>query len=245
MDRRFFENDNIEDLTKNEGPENFQKIDEEEEVLKENYIWSDQEDEFSPAEILDKNDGYPIVEQEESFKEDIQGYISEDIQVTDDIEIVENIEVTDEIETVDNIEVTDEIETTEEETIIEIKYESENEYSDFENNTDPDCDSECDYDCNYGYSESEEDTNSQYNCEFSYSYSDPDKKYSSEEPSSSEGNESSTLEEKQLYREYKRYYLRGRKDGYNDGYEDGARDAIKAAYRAGYKCGLRAARYRN
>ena len=34
MDRRFFENDNIEDLTNNEGPENFQKIEEEEEVLR-------------------------------------------------------------------------------------------------------------------------------------------------------------------------------------------------------------------
>ena len=56
MDRRFFENDNIEDLTNNEGPENFQKIEEEEEVLKENYIWSDEEENFSPNEILDKND---------------------------------------------------------------------------------------------------------------------------------------------------------------------------------------------
>ena len=101
------------------------------------------------------------------------------------------------------------------------------------------------HDCNYDYSNSEEYQNSQCNCEFTYSYSDPNKRYSSEEPSSSEGNESGTLEEKQIYREYKRYYLRGRKDGYNDGYEDGARDAIKAAYRAGYKCGLRVARYRN
>ena len=29
MDRRFFENDNIDDLLNNESPENFQKIDEE------------------------------------------------------------------------------------------------------------------------------------------------------------------------------------------------------------------------
>lgn len=240
MDRRFFENDNIEDLTNNEGPENFQKIEEEEEVLKENYIWSDEEENFSPNEILDKNDGYPIAEQEEIFQEDIKVDVLEDIETTENIETVESIEEIDDIE-------------TSEDTIIEIKYEKENEYSDFEDNIDSDYNSEynyehnseCDYDCNYDYSNSEEYQNSQCNCEFTYSYSDPNKRYSSEEPSSSEGNESGTLEEKQIYREYKRYYLRGRKDGYNDGYEDGARDAIKAAYRAGYKCGLRVARYRN
>lgn len=226
MDRRFFENDNIEDLSKNEGPENFQKIEEGEEVLKENYIWSDQEEDFSPTEFLDNNDGYPITEADEDFKEDIQ----------DDIETLGNIEETDDIETVGNIEETDYVETSEEDGIIEIKYESENEYSGLDNNTDSDC--------NYDYCDSEEGPNSQYHCEFSYSCAGPNKKYSSEEPSSSEGNESSTLEEKRIYREYKRYYLRGRRDGYDDGYEDGARDAIKAAYRAGYRCGFRAAMYR-
>ena len=47
MDRRFFENDNVEDLSKNESPKSFQKIEEENEVLKENYMWSDEEDDFS------------------------------------------------------------------------------------------------------------------------------------------------------------------------------------------------------
>lgn len=46
MDRRFFENDNVEDLSKNESQESFQKIEEENEVLKENYMWSDEEDYF-------------------------------------------------------------------------------------------------------------------------------------------------------------------------------------------------------
>ena len=33
MDRRFFENDNLEDLSKDESPKSFQKIDEEDEVI--------------------------------------------------------------------------------------------------------------------------------------------------------------------------------------------------------------------
>lgn len=65
MDRRFFENDNVEDLSKNESPENFQKIDEEYEVLKENYMWSDEEDDFSSETDLNQSDEYPQSEEED------------------------------------------------------------------------------------------------------------------------------------------------------------------------------------
>ena len=47
---------NVEDLSKNESPENFQKIDEEYEVLKENYMWSDAEDDFYKKQILNQSE---------------------------------------------------------------------------------------------------------------------------------------------------------------------------------------------
>ena len=63
MDRRFFENYE-DDLSKNaekefdenETTEDFQKIDEEEYVLKENYVWSDQEEETYAAEDIESED---------------------------------------------------------------------------------------------------------------------------------------------------------------------------------------------
>ncbi len=65
MDRRFFENDNVEDLSKNESQKNFQKIDEEDEVLKENYMWSDEEDDFSSETDFNVMSKYT-----ESYEED-------------------------------------------------------------------------------------------------------------------------------------------------------------------------------
>lgn len=53
MDRRFFENYE-DDLSKNDRVD-FQKMDEEEYVLKENYMWSDEED-YSDGYIRSEND---------------------------------------------------------------------------------------------------------------------------------------------------------------------------------------------
>lgn len=59
MDRRFFENDNIDDLLNNESPENFQKIDEE-------------DDKYSLEIVLNSNDNYFELEEYNNLDYNIQ-----------------------------------------------------------------------------------------------------------------------------------------------------------------------------
>ena len=217
MDRRFFENDNVEDLSKNESPKSFQKIEEENEVLKENYMWSDEEDDFSFETDLNPSGEYPQSDEEENLEDEVQN-----INDYDDLEVSSKSEeyITSKD---DNISKDDDI--------IEWNYDDQEEYSD----SDKVETSEENLNCNYQYCDFEED--------YEYNYSDSEED-TSPDKASSINNESSTLEDNKRYRENKKYYLKGKKEGYNEGYEAGARDAIRAAYKAGYRRGLRAAGYR-
>ena len=217
MDRRFFENDNVEDLSKNESPKSFQKIEEENEVLKENYMWSDEEDDFSFETDLNPSGEYPQSDEEENLEDEVQN-----INDYDDLEVSSKSEeyITSKD---DNISKDDDI--------IEWNYDDQEEYSDSDK-VEP---SEENLNCNYQYCDFEED--------YEYNYSDSEED-TSPDKASSINNESSTLEDNKRYRENKKYYLKGKKEGYNEGYEAGARDAIRAAYKAGYRRGLRAAGYR-
>ena len=258
MDRRFFENDNIEDLSQNKSPKNFQKIDEEDEVLKENYIWSDEDYDFSSETDFNERNEYLGSDEEDNLGDDIQ------VNELEEREREENNS------------------SLEENTVMKVDCQCDDEYSDLEYcetsgdkfncnyqycNSDDDTSSSnetsssdetsssnersSDYrdDCDYQYYDSEED----YNCNYQYSDSEEDYECncSESEPCSSSykssrcnDNYSNTFNEDKRYRENKESYLKGKKEGYNAGYEAGARDAIRAAYRAGYKRGLRAAGYR-
>ncbi len=72
MDRRFFENDNIEDLSQNKSAKSFQKIDEEDEVLKENYMWSDEDYDFSSEIDFNAKDEYLESNEEDNLDYDTQ-----------------------------------------------------------------------------------------------------------------------------------------------------------------------------
>ena len=231
MDRRFFENDNLEDLSKDESPKSFQKIDEEDEVLKENYMWSYEEDDFSSETDLNASDEYA-----ESYEDD---NLDDYTQVNEDYNELEESEGTDK-----NI-------SLEENTVMEFNCQCDEEYSDSEYYET----SEGNFNRNYRYCDSDDNTSSDQRCDCDYEYCDSEEEYecncseseycsSSDKSSSCNDNYSSTFDEDKRYRENKEYYLKGKKEGYNAGYEAGARDAIRAAYRAGYKRGLRAAGYR-
>lgn len=197
MDRRFFENDNVEDLSKNESPKSFQKIEEENEVLKENYMWSDEEDDFSFETDLNPSGEYPQSDEEENLEDEVQN-----INDYDDLEVSSKSEeyITSKD---DNISKDDDI--------IDCNYEDQEEYSD----SDKVETSEENLNCNYQYCDFEED--------YEYNYSDSEED-TSPDKASSINNESSTLEDNKRYRENKKYYLKGKKEGYNEGYEAGARD---------------------
>lgn len=229
MDRRFFENDNLEDLTKNESLENFQKIEDEDEVLKENYMWSDEEYDFSSETDLNQSDDYPQSE----------GDLEDDIQVDENYE-----DLGDSASSEEYI-------TSEDDAIIKVNCKNDEEHSDSEY----DKVSESNFKCNYKYCDSDDNTSTNDRCDcnckycdseedYECNYSESEQWYSSNKTSSCNNNYSSTFEEDKRYRENNKYYLKGKKDGYNAGYEAGARDAIRAAYKAGYKRGLRAAGYR-
>lgn len=237
MDRRFFENDNVEDLSQNKSPKNFQKIDEEDELLNENYIWIDEEDDFSSE--IDLN------VMGESYEEDNLDYETQDNEDYNELEESEN-----------------KYSRLDKNTTMEVNCQCDDEYSDSECYET----SEYKYNCNYQYCDSDDNTSSsddisssdnsssdnRWNCDCGYQYCDSEEEYEcncyeSESCSNSykypryNDNYSNTFEEDKVCRENKECYLRGKKEGYNAGYEAGARDAIKAAYRAGYKRGLRAA----
>ena len=206
MDRRFFENDNVEDLSKNESPKSFQKIEEENEVLKENYMWSDEEDDFSFETDLNPSGEYPQSDEEENLEDEVQN-----INDYDDLEVSSKSE---------------EYITSKDDDIIDCNYEDQEEYSDSDkvetseenlNGNYKYCDFEEDYE--YNYSDSEEDTS-------------PDKASSINNESSTLEDNKRYRENKKYYLKGKK---EGYNEGYEAGARDAIRAAYKAGYRRGLR----------
>lgn len=219
MDRRFFENDNVEDLSQNKSPKNFQKIDEEDELLNENYIWIDEEDDFSSE--IDLN------VMGESYEEDNLDYETQDNEDYNELEESEN-----------------KYSRLDKNTTMEVNCQCDDEYSDSECYET----SEYKYNCNYQYCDSEEDYEcncyESESCSNSYKYPRYNDNYSNtfEEDKVCRENKECYLRGKK--EGYNAGYEAGARDAIKAAYRAGYKRGLRAAYRAGYKCGLRAAGYR-
>ncbi len=206
MDRRFFENDNVEDLSKNESPKSFQKIEEENEVLKENYMWSDEEDDFSFETDLNPSGEYPQSDEEENLEDEVQN-----INDYDDLEVSSKSE---------------EYITSKDDDIIDCNYEDQEEYSD----SDKVETSEENLNCNYQYCDFEEDY--EYNYSDSEEDTSPDKASSINNESSTLEDNKRYRENKKYYLKGKK---EGYNEGYEAGTRDAIRAAYKAGYRRGLR----------
>lgn len=206
MDRRFFENDNVEDLSKNESPKSFQKIEEENEVLKENYMWSDEEDDFSFETDLNPSGEYPQSDEEENLEDEVQN-----INDYDDLEVSSKSE---------------EYITSKDDDIIDCNYEDQEEYSD----SDKVETSEENLNCNYQYCDFEEDY--EYNYSDSEEDTSPDKASSINNESSTLEDNKRYRENKKYYLKGKK---EGYNEGYEAGARDAIRAAYKAGYRRGLR----------